>query len=257
MEMKSIIQWNCRGLKSNYDEIAALLRKNNPIDICLQETFLKENDNVSFKQYSIYSKTYNDGERASGGVSVIVNNSSPHKIIQLQTNLQAIAVSVTVHTAITICCVYLPPNSSICIQDLDDLISQLPSPFLLLGDFNGHNIIWGCKDTNDRGKKLENFISNHGLCIFNDNKTQTYLHPASGSYSAIDLSICSPNLFLDSSWEIGDDLCGSDHFPIFLTYNGPLMPEKIQRWNLSKADWNLFQRLCLEEIKPEKFENVE
>jgi hypothetical protein len=41
------------------------------------------------------------------------------------------------------------------------------------------------------GKKLEDFISQEGLCIFNDG-TDTYLHPVNGSYSAIDLTVTDP-----------------------------------------------------------------
>jgi hypothetical protein len=47
-----------------------------------------------------------------------------------------------------------------------------------------------------KGKKLEDFISQEGLCIFNDG-TDTYLHPGNGSYSAIDLAVTDPSLLLD------------------------------------------------------------
>ena len=74
------------------------------------------------------------------------------------------------------------PSSNLVPQDLDDLVSQLPAPFILLGDFNGHSPLWGSRDLNDKGKKIENFINRHDLCLFND-KSHTYLHPATGSYS--------------------------------------------------------------------------
>jgi hypothetical protein len=37
-----------------------------------------------------------------------------------------------------------------------------------MGDFNGHNSLWGSKTTTDKGKQLEDFLSQEGLCIFND-----------------------------------------------------------------------------------------
>ena len=49
-----------------------------------------------------------------------------------------------------------------------------------------------------------------------NNKSNTHLHPATGTYSAIDLTICDPNLLLDYNWQVHDDTCGSDHFPILL-----------------------------------------
>ena len=42
MDKKSIIQWNCRGLKANYNEILILMSLFSPSVICLQETFLKQ-----------------------------------------------------------------------------------------------------------------------------------------------------------------------------------------------------------------------
>jgi hypothetical protein len=52
--------------------------------------------------------------------------------------------------------------------------------------------LWGSKTTTDKGNKLEDFISQEGLCIFNDG-TDTYLHPGNESYSAIDLTVTDPD----------------------------------------------------------------
>ena len=38
----TIIQWNCRGLRANYDELQLLLNDYDPAVVCLQETYLKE-----------------------------------------------------------------------------------------------------------------------------------------------------------------------------------------------------------------------
>ena len=49
MDKKSIIQWNCRGLKANYNEILILTTLLSPTVFCLQETFLKNTDNINLK----------------------------------------------------------------------------------------------------------------------------------------------------------------------------------------------------------------
>ena len=59
--------------------------------------------------------------------------------------------SVSLDKEITICSVYIPPNFQLQSQHIDSLLEQLPSPYLLLGDFNGHNILWGCNKNNTRG----------------------------------------------------------------------------------------------------------
>ena len=122
------------------------------------------------------------------------------------------------------------------------MVPKLPLPFILLGDFNGHYILWGSKDINDRGRIIEDFIDNNGLCLYNT-KTPTYLHPATGTYTSLDLSICFPTLLLDIDWKVHDDLCGSDHFPIFSNNIGSDIDEPISRWTLNKANWAQFKFL--------------
>ena len=101
--------------------------------------------------------------RPSGGASVFVKSSFSQRKIDLQTELQATAVSVTLDKEITICSVYIPPSFSLNSQHLDSLL-QLPSPYIILGDFNGHNILWGGKNNDSRGELIENFLKND-ICI--------------------------------------------------------------------------------------------
>ena len=48
-----IIQWNCRGLKTKFEEIYLLKQKENPSIFCLQETFLNPEDKISLKGFSL------------------------------------------------------------------------------------------------------------------------------------------------------------------------------------------------------------
>ena len=89
-----ILQWNCRGIKPNYNEILLMLNKHNPSCFCLQETFLKSNDQITFKNYSIYNHMFENPERACGGSSIIVDNKFPHRKLDLDVKFQAIAVVV-------------------------------------------------------------------------------------------------------------------------------------------------------------------
>ena len=56
-------------------------------------------------------------------------------------------VSFTLHRTISICSIYIPPRSKIVEKDLDEIVNQLPTPFLLLGNFNGHNFLFGVRTT--------------------------------------------------------------------------------------------------------------
>ena len=117
-----LIQWNYRGLKANFNELLLLLTGLCPSIICLQETFLKPSDNLDIRGYTLYNHIHQAGDKASGGASIILNNSIPQSQIQLNTNLHAVAVKATVHKTIHVCSLYLPPSDRINIVDLENLI---------------------------------------------------------------------------------------------------------------------------------------
>jgi uncharacterized protein YciW len=91
------------------------------------------------------------------------------------------------------------------------------------------------------------------MCLLNK-KITTYIHPATGARSSIDLAICDPTLFLELSWNVYDDLCGSDHLPVILSTSESNPQSGTPRWNLQKADWDTFRLLCQDRLHYEKFD---
>ena len=71
-----------------------------------------------------------------------------------------------------------------------------------MGDFNSHNQIWGSRDRNERGCKIENFMNKNNLCLLN-NKSPTYLHPATGTHSVIGLNLSAPTIYVDYNFSPG------------------------------------------------------
>ena len=168
----------------------------------------------------------------------------------MNTPLQAVAARVMLNKVVTFCSIHLPPSDHVAKTDLINLIEQLPSPFVLLSDFNGHSPVWGNESCNSRGQMLEDLFSEMDLCILNDGSS-TYIHPATGSTSVLGLSICGPYLVLDYEWNIHEDLYGSDHFPVILTSNAVEEEAAPNRWNFKKADWLSFQAQCSSELTKE------
>ena len=41
-----ILQWNCRSVKANFEELNLLINDKRPVAVCLQETCLKDSDNL-------------------------------------------------------------------------------------------------------------------------------------------------------------------------------------------------------------------
>ncbi|KAJ8050202.1 RNA-directed DNA polymerase from mobile element jockey [Holothuria leucospilota] len=217
-----------------------------------------DTDHLTFKGYDMYNKTVVSpiDNRAIGGSSILVNKTVPHSTIHLNTNLQAVAIRATLHRTVTVCSVYISPRYSLKRDDLDMLVHQLPTPFLLLGDFNAHSDMWGCTNTNRMGGLIESVIAASNLCLFNDG-CSTYIYPASGSRSAIDLSMCSPAILMDLQWRVPNDQCGSDHYPLLIDIVYPLPEERVPRWQLQKAGWSEFSNLCRNTIVKDAFDGLQ
>ena len=204
----------------------------------------------------MFNHIHQSGDRASGGSSIVDNNRIPQSQIQLDTNIQAVAVKVTLHKTIHVCSIYLPPGDCFNIAELEHLVAQLPKPFIIMGDFNSHSNVWGCRDTDQKDRILQDVIKRYNLLLYN-NKSYTYLHPGTGTYSAIDLTLADASIFLDYSWNVHDDTCGSDHFPIILENSGPELDEKIPQWNLTRAKWDEFKNSCNLKLKSDANDTVE
>ena len=213
------------------------------------------------KNYEQYDYIHDMGLRASGGVSILIRKNIPQSKINISTPLQAVAISATLHKTTAICSIYIPPQDPINEEQLNNLINQLPKPYILMGDFNSHNILWGSRTTNKRGQTLEKIINNNNLCLHNQ-KAQTHLSSSSGTFSSIDLTLSDPATFIEYNWRVHEDSCGSDHFPIIIenTKPGKSDPQtvsKTPRWNFKKADWQAYKKLCLDTLIPETNTNQE
>ena len=152
----NILQWHIRGLQANKEELDMLLSHTHPSIVSLQETFLKKNKVITFKGYSCYHSYATEvNDVAHGGSAILVTSSTPHRQLNLQTCLQAVAIRVTCHKTITVCSIYLPPSMVFNSSDFYDLLQQLPPPILITGDFNSHSTLWGCTKLDRRGKMVE------------------------------------------------------------------------------------------------------
>ena len=99
--------------------------------------------------YNNYAQT----ERASDGSSIGISNNIFHSQINLKTNLQAVAVRLSLRKTITLCSIYIPPTFQLQPLDLTK-IEQLPAPFMIMGDFNAHNPLCGSEKITDKGRKI-------------------------------------------------------------------------------------------------------
>ena len=255
---KSILQWNCRGFRPNFEEITNLISNFRPYLLASQETHFKDTDNVNIREFDHYFKTCAskvDGS-ATGGCSIFVKKGIPHEVLELDTELQAVAVKVSLHKTITVCNVYIPPSLNVAQSDLDNLVNQLPAPFLFIGDFNAHSALWGCSSSNSLGNKVDHLLESSNICLLND-KSPTYFHPATDLFTSIDLSLCSTICFFLILY--GRSILISVVVTIFLfllTYLRVCLRTMFLVGILKKADWPKFKLQCSLDINRHSFTDI-
>ena len=136
MDTENLVQWNIRGVKSNFEELKLLLHKSNVPIVALQDCKLGE------EQLSLRGYTLLGGDCRAGEAALLINQRVVHTELTLNSPLHASAATVILNKTFTICSIYLTPNKIITKAILENLIDQLPRPFLLVGDFNAHSPEW-------------------------------------------------------------------------------------------------------------------
>ncbi|GFW56169.1 putative RNA-directed DNA polymerase from transposon X-element [Trichonephila clavipes] len=152
---------------------------------------------MQVRGYNCVRRDVDGATSPTGGVCLFTSILYPSTVVTLHTSLQAVAVRIHIHSLVTVCCVYLPPNDVVPQVDLNHLVSQLPAPFILLGDFNGHSPLWGHDVTNSRGRQIEQLISDHCLCLLN-NDEKTYFHAPTRTFH----SPRSSHVFANSATDV-------------------------------------------------------
>lgn len=121
---------------------------------------------------------------------------------------------------LNICNIYLPNQHKFKKNDIENIIRQISSPFIITGDFNSHNIIWGSKKTDNRGKEIEKILDDEILTLLNNQKP-TRINPSNGEFSNIDLTFANTNLSQRLEWKVLPNITSSAHFP----HNNPNHPK--------------------------------
>ena len=238
------LQWNTSSLVSHWGEFKNYVINKKPLVVAVQETIFLDTDsynyNFNISGFSLYTHNNNVTPR-NGGTALYISNHLLHHQINLVTTLDAVGVNIKIaQRELTILSIYLSPSDPFIPNHLTKLISQLSSPYLLLGDFNAHHRTWGCNYTSTRGTQLLNVMNSLDLIHLNDmTPTHTTMRNGEATHSVIDLALTTPNIAPLFTQHVGDDPFFSDHFPIHYQFNVPSGQTNfysLPRWNFKKAD---------------------
>ena len=161
---------------------------------------------------------------------------------------------------------YCPPNSHpiFDISKLNNIINKLPkNPLFVSGDFNAHNIVWGCTKNDKRGTDLLDVFDKKHLLMLNNGQSTTVSAPNKAS-NALDLTFVSNEISHRFDWEVLDDPMGSDHLPTMSTVSHmpttfvqqkdtPLNTPTI--YNFRKIDCRLYSELVAKKCSRFNFSN--
>ena len=238
--MFDAIQWNIQGFKAKYEEFMEV-KESKPAMMCIQESMLGNNVPTA-RGYSVRAFSPTDRPVAGAGLLTFIRNDIPFQEIPLITQIQANAFRVKLRKEITVCNIYITQNFQLTVANITSLFNQLPPPFLVVGDFNSRHPLWGDNTTNDRGRVMINFIERYRACFLN-NGQPTHFHTQTGTFSAVDLSISSPELVAHHIWTVAESSRGSDHFPITISESVEGPPPASPRYIIARADWPRFTAL--------------
>lgn len=244
---ESVIHWNCNGLVHHYSEFKLLLHEKDPICVCLQETHLRPEQPYSLRNYNIIRKDVDTGERAHFGVAIVIKDYVQFQKLDINTGLQMVAIKILTPINITVCSIYLH-HGEVHIDDLRNVIRQLPRPFIIAGDFNAHNPIWGSVKLDPRGRMMGNLLDSVELILLNDGSV-THIPARSETFSNIDLAIASSSIGGSLKWMVMDDAYNSDHYPCEIKLDIMRSNKQSSKyWIMSRANWRKFNQMVTSSV---------
>lgn len=240
LDQYNLLNWNINGFYKHYEDLKILITEYKPNFICIQETRLNEFNLPILNNYNIEYKNIYDAHISSGGVLIAIKQQYEYEIIDINTSLQAIIIKVYNPIVFYLCTIYLPPQyDREIMKHFEELISKIPQPFLIVGDFNAKNPIWGDKNTDSRGDKLEKIIHDHDLVVLNNGEPTHIWH--NGKTSCIDIALCSASVANIINFHTYDEPLSSDHIPILLNFNYMRgIDSKLPNWKLKDCNWDKF-----------------
>ena len=249
-----IYQWNARGIRSNGHELIQYIHntKRKPHVICIQETFLPPGETFNIPNYVGLFKPRITG--SYGGCAIYVSTSISYKEVDTPPNKEFQKIIIKGHNTDFVIINFYNPCTDVSHDFLSSIINDCGHSFILCGDFNSHNPIWGSKKIDKNGREVELLLTNYDLVLLNDG-TPTRQDPGSLITSSIDLSIVTRNLSSRCNWSAHNLNFNSDHFLITIdivfqrdAIQIPTDRNLPQNWSYHKANWDQYKDILSKEV---------
>lgn len=98
-------------------------------------------DDLKFRGYQSVVKSRTTGSLNASGVAILIKNGYDYERINLPDDIESIALKMYLEQVIHVCCIYIPPTHQTSFTQLLSIKNKIPSPCILTGDFNAHNVL--------------------------------------------------------------------------------------------------------------------
>ena len=252
----NVFQWNCRSLKANSAYLLEFLvnSHNTHHILCLQSVNMKFNELPRLEGYYYPPAVSNKDKKVRTVIYIHKQCSYTHTKSPIANTLEvySTAIEITINNKPhKIVSVYYPgglskPEHVDWLTTLDNNLG-----WIVLGDFNARHPTWehGLTTPRPGGSLLLQTITDSDLVLLNDGTPTRLPDVATHSPTAIDLSLVSASLAIDSHWSVLDDPLRSDHCPLLLTVEREFSYQQTDnrtRFNYDKADWVLFRNVLIQ-----------
>lgn len=241
-----ILSWNAQSI-ANYTKIFELnlLQKNEEIDVvCLQETFLNEDQKLFLIGYKIFRQ---DRNARGGGVAIAVKSDIVCKQVRtFETNhIENISVLLETNSGVLrVTSAYSPTYNRAFSDDIGLLLSSTDDT-LVFGDFNARHTSWGCVNDNNAGIALFQTSMQLNLFILHAASPTHYPH-SGGTPSNIDLLLTNTPDIVRTPIVL--DCLSSDHRPIQSEIDYSINTGCRKFYDYRFAKWKRFGRIVSDRL---------
>lgn len=256
--MKSTLRlaiWNSNGLMNHLPEIEIFLHEEQIDVLLISESHFTKHSHASIKGYKFYNALH-PAQKARGGATIIIKENIRHQEEQKLENemfqLACVSVDLKNHKSFKICAIYSPPKHNIKSDQYHEMLKPLGNHFIVGGDFNAKNKIWGSRLTSAKGTELFKAARNLNCEFYSGNEPTYWPTNKDRIPDLIDFYIAkgiSKNyIHLQNCSELS-----SDHTPVIMTISESVIQKQDTPFLVNnKTNWELFTYLLSDKISLQK-----
>ena len=238
-----ILYWNARSILKHKEEIETII-KNLDIFVCV-EIWLQVQHHLNFSGFNIYrqDRTHSRG----GGILFLVRKNLAYKVIDKiaspDVTFELCGLNINnVTPKFNLFACYRTPGYTTTQDTWTQIINCVTDShdnYILMGDFNAHNVVWNCSQNDTNGNRLLQAIDDVDLYLLNSDSL-THVDFYRRKRSNLDLIFANCQFAHKITINVHDETFGSDHFPIYvnININKQMYTKKTHKLHSVCTDWN-------------------